>query len=125
MVPFAIPSRGEQSVVVGGVGVDADAQARLEAIARHTGTPAVLRLAVAGGGCSGFQYVLDLAPPQEGDAVVYFGAHSEAGVAIDEISQPFLVGAVLSFEDTMAGQRFRIENPNAVAGCGCGVSFAV
>lgn len=109
----------------GSVGIDGLAQARLVAIAQKTEAPAVLRLAVLGGGCSGFQYEMTIGTPDPDDEVVRFGPDGCAGLSVDPTSAPLLAGSVLSFEDTMAGQRFRVDNPNAVAGCGCGVSFAV
>lgn len=82
-----------------------------------------LRVAVAGGGCSGFQYEFDLvAGPEEGDEIIE--AHG-ATVVIDPQSLPFLLGATIDFEDTLAGSRFRVDNPNATASCGCGVSFSI
>lgn len=113
------------TLYAGGVGVDALAQARLVTIARSSNKPVVLRLAVLGGGCSGYQYEMTLGEPEPEDAVVRFGPEGCAGVSVDPISAPLLVGSTLSFEDTLAAQRFHVTNPNAVAGCGCGVSFAL
>lgn len=120
--PFVLP---ESKTAVAGVEVASSAQERLVAIAQDTAAPAVLHLSVEGGGCSGFQYKMELGPVGQDDAVVYFGPDDCAGVAVDGVSAPFVQGAVLAFEDGLAGRRFVVENPNAVAGCGCGVSFAV
>ncbi len=81
------------------------------------------RVAVQGGGCSGFQYDFQLVEgPEEDDEVIRAG---EAVVVIDPASLPFLLGAVVDFEDTLAGAHFKVDNPNATSSCGCGVSFSI
>lgn len=84
----------------------------------------VLRISVAGGGCSGFQYEYNLVreQPASDDIVLQQG---EAVVLIDSLSLEFMGGAEIDFVDDLVGQSFQIRNPNAVAGCGCGTSFAV
>ena len=82
----------------------------------------VLRIAVEGGGCSGFQYAIDLGEPAEGDLKLEGAGET---VVIDEVSLPFLGGAVIDFSEELVGSRFVIENPNAASSCGCGVSFAM
>ncbi|MFD1251914.1 MULTISPECIES: iron-sulfur cluster insertion protein ErpA [Devosia] len=84
----------------------------------------VLRVSVAGGGCSGFQYEYNLVQetPNEDDLVLQKG---EATVLIDSLSLEFMGGAEIDFVDDLIGQSFQIKNPNAVASCGCGTSFAV
>jgi iron-sulfur cluster assembly protein len=80
-----------------------------------------LRIAVQGGGCSGFQYALGFdAGPQEGDAIVEMHGVT---IVVDPFSAPYLRGAGVDFVDGLAGTGFKIENPNVVAGCGCGSSF--
>jgi iron-sulfur cluster assembly accessory protein len=81
-----------------------------------------LRVAVEGGGCSGFQYLIELDEPGEGDFVLE-GAGER--VVVDEVSLPFLGGAVIDFTEELVGARFTIENPNASSSCGCGVSFSM
>lgn len=81
-----------------------------------------LRIAVEGGGCSGFQYAIDLDAPGDGD-MVFEGAGER--VVIDETSLPFLGGATIDFTEELVGSRFTIENPNAASSCGCGVSFSM
>ncbi len=81
-----------------------------------------LRVAVEGGGCSGFQYQIALDDPAEGDLILE-GAGER--VLVDEVSLPFLGGAVIDFVEEPIGSRFAIENPNAASSCGCGVSFAM
>nr|WP_040615344.1 iron-sulfur cluster assembly accessory protein [Oceanicola granulosus] len=81
-----------------------------------------LRVAVEGGGCSGFQYQIDLDEPAEDDLVLE-GAGER--VVIDAVSLPFLSDAVIDFADEIIGARFVIENPNASSSCGCGTSFSM
>jgi iron-sulfur cluster assembly protein len=84
---------------------------------------AFLRVAVQGGGCSGFSYAFDFADAPEADDVVI--EREGARVLIDETSLPFLAGSEIDFVDELIGASFRINNPNAVAACGCGTSFSV
>ncbi|WP_374327826.1 HesB/IscA family protein [Paracoccus pantotrophus] len=81
-----------------------------------------LRVAVAGGGCSGFQYDIRLDEAAEDDLVL-----SGAGqrVVVDPVSLPFLAGATIDFADELIGARFTIDNPNASSSCGCGSSFSI
>lgn len=81
-----------------------------------------LRVAVEGGGCSGFQYDISLDDPAEGDLVLE-GAGEQ--VVVDEVSLPFLANATIDFTEELIGARFVIENPNATASCGCGTSFSM
>ncbi|WP_421705047.1 HesB/IscA family protein [Aliiroseovarius sp.] len=81
-----------------------------------------LRVAVEGGGCSGFQYDIALDDPAEGDLVLE-GAGEK--VVVDEVSLPFLANAVIDFSEELIGARFVIDNPNASASCGCGTSFSI
>ena len=81
-----------------------------------------LRVAVEGGGCSGFQYDIKLDAPAPDDLVLE-GAGEK--VVVDTVSLPFLAGAVIDFADEIIGARFIIENPNATASCGCGTSFSM
>ena len=81
-----------------------------------------LRVAVEGGGCSGFQYDIALDEPNDGDLVLE-GAGEK--VVVDEMSLPFLADAVIDFTEELIGARFVIENPNATASCGCGTSFSI
>ncbi len=84
----------------------------------------VLRIAVAGGGCSGFQYEYKLVQeqPTADDLVL---AKGDATVLIDSLSQEYMGGAEIDYVDDLIGQSFEIRNPNAVASCGCGTSFAL
>ena len=82
-----------------------------------------LRVAVEGGGCSGFSYKFDLVETSNDDDVAIRKAG--ATVLIDDLSLVYLGGSVIDFVDDLMGQSFQIRNPNAVASCGCGTSFAV
>jgi iron-sulfur cluster assembly protein len=82
-----------------------------------------LRVAVVGGGCSGFSYTFDFADaPDEDDLVV---ERDGAIVVIDSMSLEFLTGSEIDFTDELIGAAFKINNPNATSGCGCGTSFSV
>jgi iron-sulfur cluster assembly accessory protein len=84
--------------------------------------PQALRVAVEGGGCSGFQYEIKLDAPAEGDLVLESEGQK---VVVDEMSLPFLSNAVIDFSEELIGARFVIENPNATSSCGCGTSFSM
>lgn len=81
-----------------------------------------LRIAVEGGGCSGFQYDITLDEPAEDDLIL---EGSGQKVVVDSVSLPFLADAVIDFTEELIGARFTIENPNATAACGCGTSFSM
>lgn len=81
-----------------------------------------LRVAVEGGGCSGFQYDIALDAPGDGDLVLEGKGQK---VVVDQVSLPFLENAVIDFADELIGARFVIENPNATSSCGCGTSFSM
>ena len=85
-----------------------------------------LRVAVEGGGCSGFQYDISLDAPAADDLVLEgSGAHAGEKVVVDQVSLPFLANAVIDFSEELIGARFVIDNPNATASCGCGTSFSM
>ena len=96
---------------------------RVEAIARKQGKPAILRLAVEGGGCSGFQYRFDLAAGAEREDSV--SETDGVKLVIDPISLELVAGSVVDFVESLGGAAFKVENPNAAAGCGCGSSFGI
>lgn len=81
-----------------------------------------LRIAVEGGGCSGFQYQIELDEPATDDLILE-GAGEK--VVIDPTSLPFLAGATIDFTEELIGARFAIDNPNAASSCGCGTSFSM
>jgi iron-sulfur cluster insertion protein len=102
--------------------VTSRAFARLAEINAATGDAKALRVAVEGGGCSGFQYDIRLDDQSEDDLVLEGGGQK---VLVDSISLPFLQNAVIDFTEELIGARFVIENPNATSSCGCGTSFSV
>ena len=93
-----------------------------EILAREPGKSA-LRIAVNGGGCSGFQYEFQLAEAAAADDLVIERGGVKA--LVDPVSQGFLEGSQIDFVDDLMGQSFRITNPNATSSCGCGTSFSV
>lgn len=96
--------------------------ARLAEIADLTGEARALRVAVEGGGCSGFQYDIRLDDPAAEDLVLEKNGQK---VLVDQVSLPFLANAVIDYSEELIGARFVIENPNATASCGCGTSFSL
>ena len=96
--------------------------ARLAEIAALTGDTRALRVAVDGGGCSGFQYDIRLDDPAADDLVL---EQNGVRVLVDQVSLPFLSNAVIDFSDELIGARFVVQNPNATASCGCGTSFSI
>lgn len=103
--------------------VTARAFARLAEIAELTGQQKALRVAVEGGGCSGFQYDIRLEDDPAADDLVLEGAGQR--VLVDAVSLPFLANAVIDFTEELIGARFVIDNPNASSSCGCGTSFSI
>jgi iron-sulfur cluster assembly accessory protein len=96
--------------------------ARLAEIAELTGEVKSLRVAVDGGGCSGFQYDIRLDDVGADDLVLEKDGQK---VLVDSISLPFLSNAVIDFTDELIGARFVVQNPNATSSCGCGTSFSM
>jgi iron-sulfur cluster insertion protein len=96
--------------------------ARLAEINAATGAAKALRVAVEGGGCSGFQYDIRLDDAASDDLVLEGGGQR---VLVDSVSLPFLANAVIDFTEELIGARFVIENPNATSSCGCGTSFSL
>ncbi len=96
--------------------------ARLAEIAQG-GAPKALRVAVLGGGCSGFQYEFQLEDEAAADDLVI--EQDGQRVLVDPESLPFLSGSVIDFKDELIGARFAVDNPNATSTCGCGTSFSI
>jgi len=96
--------------------------ARLAEIAEAAGEVKALRVAVDGGGCSGFQYDIRLDVQAEDDMVF---EKDGMKVLVDAVSLPFLSNAVIDYSEELIGARFVIENPNASSSCGCGISFSM
>lgn len=96
---------------------------RLRAIAERDGRPMMLRVAVDGGGCSGFQYRFDLVETAEPDDLKI--ERDGAAALVDVVSLALLKGSEIDFVDELAAAEFRVRNPNAKSSCGCGVSFSI
>lgn len=96
---------------------------RIQAIAEREGRPLMLRVAVEGGGCSGFQYLFDLVEEAQDDDLRI--ERDGAAALVDVVSLALLKGSEIDFVDELAGAEFRVRNPNAKSSCGCGVSFSI
>ena len=96
---------------------------RLARLAEAEGKTVLLRVAVDGGGCSGFQYGFELVDAPEADDLVV--RRDGQAVVVDPVSVPFLKDSEIAFVDELAGAQFVIRNPNAASSCGCGVSFSI
>ncbi|MFN4042337.1 MAG: iron-sulfur cluster insertion protein ErpA [Brevundimonas sp.] len=96
---------------------------RLDALSQAEGRELMLRVAVDGGGCSGFQYRMELIEAADADDLV-IQAHGRA-LVVDPVSVPFLKGSEVAYVDELAGAQFVVRNPNAASSCGCGVSFSI
>ena len=99
------------------------AAARVATIAAKQGKPAILRLSVEGGGCSGFQYKFGLADAPDGDDLVT--ETDGTRLVIDPVSLDLLDGSVVDYVEDLGGAAFKVTNPNAASGCGCGSSFGI
>jgi iron-sulfur cluster assembly accessory protein len=105
------------------VTVSARAAKRIAEILKAEAQPTMLRLAVTGGGCSGFQYNFALDDARMDDDLVV--ERDGATVLIDPVSLDFLKGAEIDFSNDLIGAAFKVNNPNAQSSCGCGTSFSV
>ncbi len=105
------------------VTLSARAAKRIAEILKSEPTPTMLRLAVTGGGCSGFQYNFALDDARMDDDLVV--ERDGATVLIDPVSLDFLKGAEIDFANELIGAAFKVNNPNAQSSCGCGTSFSV
>jgi iron-sulfur cluster assembly accessory protein len=105
------------------VTLSAGAAERLNALSASEGHAVMLRVAVEGGGCSGFQYQFDLVSSAEPDDLVI--ERDGAKALVDPVSLDMVKGSEIDFVDELAGAEFRVRNPNARSSCGCGVSFSV
>jgi len=96
---------------------------RIAEILSSEAEPALFRVSVEGGGCSGFQYRFDLVTERAADDLLI--EHDGARVVVDPVSLGFMQGAELDFVDDLIGAQFKLNNPNVTAACGCGTSFSV
>jgi iron-sulfur cluster assembly accessory protein len=105
------------------VTVSSRAAQRIAAILAAEAQPTMLRLAVTGGGCSGYSYNFALDETRLDDDLLL--EEGGAKILIDPVSLDFLAGAEIDFTDDLIGQAFKVNNPNATSSCGCGTSFSV
>lgn len=96
---------------------------RIAVIAQKQTKPAILRLSVEGGGCSGFQYKFEMADAPDGEDTV--SETDGVQLVVDPISLDLVSGSVVDYVESLGGAAFRVENPQAAAGCGCGSSFGI
>jgi iron-sulfur cluster insertion protein len=103
--------------------LSASAARRIREIGEGEGRAVMLRVAVEGGGCSGFQYLFDLVEAGEPDDLKV--ERDGAAALVDDVSVPFLAGSEIDWVEELAAAEFRVRNPNAKSSCGCGVSFSI
>jgi iron-sulfur cluster assembly accessory protein len=106
-----------------GVTVSERAARRINEILKAEAPGAMLRVSVEGGGCSGFQYKFDIERAKASDDLVI--ARDGATVLIDAVSVNYMAGSEIDFIDDLIGASFKVKNPKATAGCGCGTSFSL
>ena len=106
------------------VTLTANAAKRVAALKLQENTPnAFLRLAVSGGGCSGFQYGFSFDEKKGSDDLVF--VRDGVSLVVDEVSLELVKGAEIDFVEDMMGAAFQVRNPNAASSCGCGNSFSI
>ena len=105
------------------VTLSSNAARRLHTLSEAEGHPVMLRVAVDGGGCSGFQYRFDLVEQAEPDDVRI--ERDGQAALVDDVSMALLRGSEIDYVDELARAEFRVRNPNARSSCGCGVSFSI
>ena len=96
---------------------------RVAAIAARQARPAILRLSVDGGGCAGFSYRFELADAAEADDTI--AETDGVRLVVDAVSLDLVKGSAVDFVEDLGGASFRVTNPNAASGCGCGSSFSI
>ncbi|MBB4154490.1 iron-sulfur cluster assembly accessory protein [Sphingomonas jinjuensis] len=105
------------------IALSPSAAQRVASIAAKQNRPAILRLSVDGGGCSGFQYKFGFADePLSDDAIAETDG---VQLVVDSVSLDLVRGCMVDYVESLGGAAFRVENPNAASGCGCGTSFAI
>jgi len=105
------------------IALSAAAAQRIKAVVASEPPGAGLRVAVEGGGCSGFQYGIAVAQAANADDLVI--ERDGARLFVDPVSLPYLLGSEVDWVEELIGASFKVKNPNATSSCGCGVSFSV
>ena len=106
-----------------GIALTERATRRISEIMTREPEGSMLRISVNGGGCSGFAYAFDVDRMRQDDDIVV--ERDGVSVLVDQVSLQYMDGSVIDFVDDLIGQSFKIENPHAVASCGCGTSFSL
>ena len=106
-----------------GIALTERAARRISEIMAREPEGSMLRISVNGGGCSGFAYAFDVDRTRQDDNIVV--ERDGASVLVDQVSLQYMDGSVIDFVDDLIGQSFKIQNPHAVASCGCGTSFSL
>ena len=106
-----------------GIALTERAARRISEIMAREPEGSMLRISVNGGGCSGFAYAFDVDRNRQDDDIVV--ERDGVAVLVDQVSLQYMDGSVIDFVDDLIGQSFKIENPHAVAACGCGTSFSI
>lgn len=105
------------------IDLTSSAAKRVATIAAKQGKPAILRLAVEGGGCAGFQYKFGLADTVDGDDTI--AERDGVQLVVDSVSLDLVRGSAVDYVESLGGAAFRVNNPVAASGCGCGTSFSI
>jgi iron-sulfur cluster assembly accessory protein len=106
-----------------GIALTERAARRISEIMAREPEGSMLRISVNGGGCSGFAYAFDVDRTRQDDDMVV--ERDGVSVLVDQVSLQYMDGSVIDFVDDLIGQSFKIQNPHAVASCGCGTSFSL
>ena len=106
-----------------GIALTQRAARRISEIMAREPEGSMLRISVNGGGCSGFAYAFDVDRTRQDDDIVV--ERDGVSVLVDQVSLQYMDGSVIDFVDDLIGQSFKIQNPHAVASCGCGTSFSL
>jgi iron-sulfur cluster assembly accessory protein len=106
-----------------GIALTERAARRISEIMAREPEGSMLRISVNGGGCSGFAYAFDVERARQEDDVAV--ERDGVTVLVDQVSLQYMDGSVIDFVDDLIGQSFKIQNPHAVASCGCGTSFSL
>ncbi|MEM9704804.1 MAG: iron-sulfur cluster insertion protein ErpA [Pseudomonadota bacterium] len=106
-----------------GITVSERAAKQIGVILQNEPAGSMLRVAVNGGGCSGFQYDFAIVTERKGDDIAI--ERDQVTVLVDNVSAEYLENAEIDFSDELIGAAFKINNPNATASCGCGTSFSI
>ena len=106
-----------------GIALTERAARRISEIMAREPEGSMLRISVNGGGCSGFAYAFDVDRTRQDDDIVV--ERDGVSVLVDQVSLQYMDGSVIDFVDDLIGQSFKVQNPHAVASCGCGTSFSL